>query len=66
MIISNSTLERRRVGMRCGGGVLVDMPDNTPLHPSQEGNRTAQAHLHRFSITKHINSYLFGLGSCLL
>ena len=26
--------------MCCGGGVLTDMFANTPLHPSQEGNRT--------------------------
>jgi hypothetical protein len=27
----------------CGGGVFANMFVNTPLHPSQEGNRTAQA-----------------------
>jgi hypothetical protein len=29
------------LGLRCGGGVLTDISNNTPLHPSQEGNRTA-------------------------
>jgi hypothetical protein len=36
-------IERGRVGTRCGRGVFTDMPTNTPLHPSQEGNRTAPA-----------------------
>jgi len=39
----NSPLERGCAGLCCGGGVLNDMLANTPLHPSQEGNRTAPA-----------------------
>jgi hypothetical protein len=27
------------LGLRCGGGVFAAMLVNTPLHPSQEGNR---------------------------
>jgi hypothetical protein len=34
--------ERGCAGRCCGGGVLVNMFINTPLHPSQEGNRTAR------------------------
>jgi len=41
--VSNSPLERGCAGMRYGGGVLADIPNNTPLHPSQEGNRTVPA-----------------------
>jgi hypothetical protein len=29
-----------RACRQAGRGVLADMPVNTPLHPSQEGNRT--------------------------
>ena len=32
---ASEILERGRVGKRCGGGVLADMPDNTPLRPPQ-------------------------------
>ncbi len=32
-------------GWCSGGGVLADMLNNTPLHPSQEGNRTARRFL---------------------
>ena len=39
----DSPLERGCAGMCCGGGVLTGMVNNTPLHPSQEGNRTAPA-----------------------
>ncbi len=38
-----SPLERGRVGICCGRGVFTDMSTNTPLHPSQEGNRTTPA-----------------------
>jgi len=40
---ANFPLERGRVWMCCGRGVLANMLVNTPLHPSQEGNRTAPA-----------------------
>jgi len=40
------------LGLRCGGGVLTDISDNTPLHPSQEGNRTTR----RFLVTRFIFS----------
>ena len=30
-------------GKYCGRGVLANILTNTPLHPSQEGNRTTQA-----------------------
>jgi hypothetical protein len=42
-IITTPLLRGGAIGCVVAGGVLVDMPDNTPLHPSQEGNRTAYA-----------------------
>jgi hypothetical protein len=41
------------LGLRCGGGVLTCISNNTPLHPSQEGNRTAR----RFWVTHFIFSF---------
>ena len=35
-------------GTCCGGGVLADLIANTPLHPSQEGIRTARCFFIRF------------------
>ena len=43
MNVMNSPLERGCARICCGGGVLADMFVNTPLHPSQEGNRTGRA-----------------------
>jgi len=40
---NDSPLERGCVGLCRGGGVLTDFLDNTPLHPSQEGNRITPA-----------------------
>jgi hypothetical protein len=51
-------LRRGALALRCGGGVLTDISNNTPLHPSQEGNRTALRFLVTpFSFFYSLNAY---------
>jgi hypothetical protein len=55
----NSPLERGCVWICCGGGVLADMFINTPLHPSQEGNRTGPAINHTlFTIFQSLKTFI--------
>jgi hypothetical protein len=51
-----SPLERGCAEMCGGGGVFARILDNTPLHPSQEGNRTTpNFHSASFSIFQSLN-----------
>ncbi len=58
-IITVPLLRGGGAGKCYGRGVFADMQTNTPLHPSQEGNRTAQAlNLTLFHIFQLLNTGL--------